>query len=267
MNTIILATDFSEIAQNAANYAVEMGKHTGSSLILLHAYQPVFAGETSMVNMQELEVVKEIAESSMEAERKRVEAIAGKNFVLETFISPGSILGSIRDLYEERKPMLVIMGSSGASGGLLWGSTSSAAFRELNIPVLAIPAGIQWEPVKNLCFAVDYKNIDDPAPVHAIGYWLRIFHAKLFMLHVNKPGQQTIVPDDFQQAFTSLDPVFVNVENDDLEKGVQDFLSNHAVDWLVIMPHKHNFFERLLGTGSTKKLAHINTHPILAVHE
>lgn len=266
MDTILVATDFSEMAQNAADYAVGMAVHTDASVLLVNAYQLLFTGENSLGNMQEMELVKNIAENSMKAEQERLQAHV-PNLKLETYLSPGSILNTIEELCEQLKPMLVIMGSSGASGSLLWGSTSSAAFRELKVPVLAIPAGFRWEPVKSLCFAADYLNIEDAGPVNAVAYWLSRFHAKLFMLHIDKPGEKTEPSTAFQQAFASLDPVYINTENSDLEKGVQEFLKSHSTDWLVIMPHKHSFFERLFAIGSTKKLAHINSHPILAVHE
>ncbi len=266
MDTILVATDFSEMAQNAADYAVEMAIHTDASVLLVNAYQLVFTGENGLVNMQEMEVIKNIAENSMKAEQQRLQALA-PGLKLDTFLSPGSILHTIEELCDQLKPMLVVMGSSGASGSLLWGSTSSAAFRELKMPVLAIPAGFRWEPVKSLCFAADYHQIEDAGPVNAVAYWLNRFHAKLFMLHIDKPGEKTEPLAAFQQAFATLDPVYINAENNDVEKGVQEFLENHSVDWLVIMPHKHSFFERLFAIGNTKNLAHINSHPILSVHE
>ncbi|MFZ1528205.1 MAG: universal stress protein [Ferruginibacter sp.] len=265
MNTILVATDFSEMAQNAADYAVEMARHTDASVLLVNAYQLVFTGENGLVNMQEMDVVKDIAKNSMKAELERLQASA-PGLKIDTFLGPGGILNTIAELCDQVKPMIVVLGSSGASGSLLWGSTSSAAFRELKMPVLAIPAGHRWEPVKNLCFAADYHTIDDAGPVNAVAYWLNKFHAKLFMLHIDKPGGKLEPSAVFQQAFAPLDPVYINSENDDVEKGVQAFLESHSIDWLVIMPHKHSFFERLFSIGSTKKLAHINSHPILAVH-
>ncbi len=38
MKTILVPTDYSEVANNASRYAIELSKHLGAKLILFHAY-------------------------------------------------------------------------------------------------------------------------------------------------------------------------------------------------------------------------------------
>ncbi|MCW3076063.1 MAG: hypothetical protein JWO32_672, partial [Bacteroidetes bacterium] len=57
MKTILLPTDFSDVSDNAIQYAVEMAKLTQSKLILLHVYHvPIITSDTPMVipSMDEL---------------------------------------------------------------------------------------------------------------------------------------------------------------------------------------------------------------------
>jgi nucleotide-binding universal stress UspA family protein len=39
MKTIVVPTDFSDISNNAIDYAVDLAKATGCSILVFHAYQ------------------------------------------------------------------------------------------------------------------------------------------------------------------------------------------------------------------------------------
>ena len=49
----------------------------------------------------------------------------------------------------------------------------------------------------------------------------------------------------------------------DVLEAIDDFLSRHKVDLLVLVHNKHNFFENLLFTPVVSKIVHHTTTPFM----
>ena len=74
MKTIVIPTDFSDIANNAMQYGLEMAKATNASVTLLHVFQvPVSLTDVpvALVSVEELQsdADKRLADTKMEAEK------------------------------------------------------------------------------------------------------------------------------------------------------------------------------------------------------
>src|SRR5256885_651667 len=75
MNTILIPTDYSDTAENALNYAVELAKSSSAKLILMHAYQiPVPTGDVPVM----LVSPEELEDANQTRIKKLVERIAGQ---------------------------------------------------------------------------------------------------------------------------------------------------------------------------------------------
>ena len=77
MKTIIVPTDFSAISNNAIDYAVDLAKATGSSLLVFHAYQvPVSMTDVPIVLLS-VEDLQKNAESKMDEVKKSLQERTG----------------------------------------------------------------------------------------------------------------------------------------------------------------------------------------------
>jgi len=65
----------------------------------------------------------------------------------------------------------------------------------------------------------------------------------------------------------AANPEYHNIDNEDVEAGIQSFIKDSDVDWLVVVPHKHSFFESLFHKSHTKALVKQAHIPILALHK
>ena len=80
METIILPTDFSPVATNAMNYAVDMATELNASLLLFHVYQiPVSYSSNAdevvplpVIDINELEKINKEKLSSLKEEIERI---------------------------------------------------------------------------------------------------------------------------------------------------------------------------------------------------
>ena len=135
---ILVPTDFSEYANQALDYAIELAKLHQASLTLLHVVDTSAWGDARTEAMlppsyrQELET--RIAES-MEATRKRVEE-AG--LAVETLILHGAPFQTIIDTAKNEGVDLIIMCTHGRTGltHAMMGSVSERVVRLAACPVL-----------------------------------------------------------------------------------------------------------------------------------
>jgi hypothetical protein len=91
MNTILLATDYSPAAQNAAIYAMHLSEHLQANLELVHAYVIPFAYTDSPVPLLNIDEIQKIAEDSMDVELRRLKTLSPATNIT-TKIMPGDII-------------------------------------------------------------------------------------------------------------------------------------------------------------------------------
>ncbi len=267
MNTILLATDYSPAAQNAATYAANLALHLNASLEMVHAYTIPFAYTDAPVPLLNIEEIQRIAEESMASERVRIRQLFPE-LHCTTKILPGDIIDCLSERIEEHSPLLVVMGTSGNNAdSFLWGSMAVKALRQLKGPVLAIPVQAAWEPVQRICFAADYEQVSAQTPCEEVLRWSRQMNAALDIVHVDKPGAHTPPPTLLLEALHPLNPAFHSLAADHLEAAVASFLRERKVDWLLIIPRKYGFFESLFHKSRTKLLATVSNVPVLALHQ
>jgi nucleotide-binding universal stress UspA family protein len=51
------------------------------------------------------------------------------------------------------------------------------------------------------------------------------------------------------------------------EEAIEDFIEKNEIDWLVMIPRKHSFFEGLFHKSHSKAIARRVRIPLVALHE
>jgi len=267
MNKILVATDFSPAAQNAAVYALHLARHLGVPLELVHAYVIPFAYTDSPVPLLNIDEVQKIAEDSMEAETRRLQSLSPAS-LFNNRILPGDIADCLTELIEDEKPSLIVMGTSGAgTDSFLWGSMAVKSLRSLRAPVLAIPVNVIWKPVEKICFAADYDQISTHTPAAEILNWARVMNASIDVIHVDKPEKAVTPPLALVDMLQAAAPEYHAIINENIEGGVAEFLHEHQIGWLLVIPKKYGFFESIFHKSRTKLLTHVSNVPVLALHQ
>ncbi len=267
MNTILLATDYSPSAQNAAVYALELSRQLNAPLELIHAYVIPFAYTDSPVPLLNIEEIQKIAEESMEVELQRLRRLSPESRITSKIL-PGDIIDCLVEIIAEEPPSIIIMGTSGeGSDSILWGSMAVKALRNLKAPVLAIPANVSWKPVNKLCFAADYDQVSEQTPTTEIIKWAKLMGSSVDVIHVDKPEKAITPPLMLVDRLASLQPQYHAIINENIEGGVAEFLQEHQIGWLLVIPKKYGFFENLFHKSRTKLLTQVSNVPVLALHQ
>lgn len=263
MNTLLLATDFSAAADNAALYAAQLAQQSGAALHLLHVYEMPVSMNDVPVMMISAEELKKNADHGLARTKELIQKNAPEVQVT-TESRLGTLATEIKDCCKERTPLLVIAGKHGASGveRFLFGSSTLSIIRHAKAPVLAVPEAISGCSIRQIALAVDdqspYQNSD------VIEKMVRGFTAALHIVHVVVPGEKekmplTILPD--------LNPQRHEIKAEDFVSGMKEFLHTHRIDLLIIMPHEHSWMERVFFKTHTAELLEKIRIPVLCVPE
>jgi nucleotide-binding universal stress UspA family protein len=139
---ILAATDFSETAAAAIDWAVELARQQGARIELIHAVTipPSIPG---YIPSAETDFQDEVLRA---AEARLAEAAAGladKGIGIATFLLPGTPSQVILDRAEAISPLAIVLGTRGLTGlkHLLLGSTAQRVVHGARCPVLAVHPG------------------------------------------------------------------------------------------------------------------------------
>ncbi len=136
---ILVATDFSDYAARAIEYAEVLCKQFGSEILLLHVIESfTYSLTDSMTVIGHDQALSATAEALLENLQNRLLA---EGFSVEGVVTHGRAYKEIVEKATEEASDLIVIGSHGRTGmeQLLLGSVAEKVVRLANCPVLTIP--------------------------------------------------------------------------------------------------------------------------------
>ncbi|MEP7110593.1 MAG: universal stress protein [Ferruginibacter sp.] len=272
MKTILVATDFSPSALNAANYAAEMALAINATILLLHVYQlPLVNPELPLAVTEEdmrLDAESEISNLKKELTRK-----TGGKLPIETDTRMGVFFSELNKLCDHIKPYTVVMGSQGstATERFLLGGHTVYAMKHLKWPIISVPPGARFSTVKKIGLACDFDKVVDKIPLDEIKTLVNDFKAELYIL--NTGNQEVFDPEIIfessllEKMLAPLKPHFNFIVNSDRDEGILDFTEENLIDLLVVLPKRHVLLDRLIHRSMTKQLVLHSHVPVMALHQ
>lgn len=271
MKTIIVATDFSSSAKNAAEYAAAMALSLNANLRLLHVYEipvvymevPIATTEADMAKSSE-ELMKELKEGLMSK--------TGNKIKIETGVKIGSFFSELEAVCESIEPYAVVMGSQGTTAAvrLLFGSHTVHAMKHLIWPLITVPQGAKFSAIRKIGLACDFDDVDSTIPVDEIKTLLWDFNAELHVLNTGK--QREFNPEIiFGSALLrgKLKGVIIHdhfITNDDVDEGIMEFTEKNQIALLLVIPKRHDLLDKIIHRSHTKNLVLHSHVPVMALH-
>lgn len=277
MKTILAATDFSPAARHAIDYAAALARHTGSRLILFHAwYTPPATIEFPVASPSWEEIEKDTLIRLNKIKTTLLsQNAAGPGIEIECTCSSGFAVDAIRDYVAAHHTGMVVMGMQGAGylAEHLVGSITTAFIREANCPVMVIGEGVTFKVPAKIVFACDHKpvKISVLAPLSDLA---KHFGAHVYILNVVN-DQEPVEPGGEEAAYgLNLDESLASVEhsfhyttNSNVVHGISHYAENGQMDMIVMIPRQHGVFGAIFHEPETKRMAFRANVPLLALHE
>ncbi len=268
MKTILVPTDFSEAANNAAEYAIKLAKEIKAKVVLLHVYH------SSVPPIEAPILVPSYAELQKEKERllHKKSSQLKKNTHVE--ISYKAKLGmAIEEILEEEKSAdMIIMGMRkvGKLSEYILGSITTAILGKTTIPVLIVPENAKFKIPKKIAFACDYNPGTNYKTLESLNELITAFKSKLFVVNVKNKQEMVSVEEAgaglrLEHQISDINHIYNYTENENLVEGIDNFVKGKKADMLAVIPHRHNLLERLFHKSISKTIAFHTDIPLFAL--
>lgn len=276
MDKILFPTDFSETANNAFVYVLEMAKSFDAEVVVLHVYNlppisyegyPIYVAEVyETIELDKFENFKD----QIPYLRKIAEEHHFDTTKMTHALEQGDLSNVIKAMIKKDKISLIVMGTNGASGlkETFLGSNTGEVIEDVAVNLLSVPAKAKYSKINKIAFTTRFRTKDHGALVQVIEFANKV-GAEVKCLYVQKPNsdvEQTEI-DKWRDEFKVKAVEFFVIPGDDVEETVFDFLDNQKIDILAMLTYKHSFFQSLFRSSFTKKLSYHSEIPVLVFHE
>lgn len=263
MKTIVCPVDFSDISENAANYAARIARDMEAELVLAHAqHVPVLD-----VHMPPSTVKDMMDQQQLDNSRKldnlagNIKSAIGGN--IRTWQTFGLVVDMIREIQAESSIYLVIMGTKGASNAFdKWiGTTSSDVMQRCEIPMIIIPEGSVYTGWAKVGYATDFSMESDNA-ILDFQELIKPFGSALNIIHVSN---KKVNADEMLAVVRHFEPT-ANVDTiagEDIAAELNDYVWENELQLIGLKRHKRSFINNLFHKSVSKQLAITSKMPVL----
>lgn len=265
MRKIVIPTDFSENALNAAKYALELFKYFKCEVFIVHAFaDEVYDTKAMMMRSVFEEVKKEIQKNSEEALEKI------KSDVIKHFNNPkhqiytvsvfGSLVDVVNDLVEKENMDFVAMGTKGKTNDrkITFGSNTLQVIKYVKSPVLAVPEKYHDILPKNILFPSDYMLPFKQRELKFVGTMAQRITATINCLHISNFDELSNRQQDnrafLEFAFQNNKLAILKVVGKDITNTINQFIEEYDIDMLVMVNSRHSYMENILYTSAIEKI-------------
>jgi len=272
MKTILVATDFSPAAFNAATYATDMAVVINADVLLLHVFQLPISYSEVPLTVNEADMLEQ-AENSIYEQREQLIEKTSHKINIETEVRMGTFYKELTAVCDRKMPYTVVMGSQGttATDRLLFGAHTVYAMKHLMWPLITVPNGASFSAIKKIGLACDLDKVVETIPVDEIKTLVNDFHAELHILNTGKPRvfDPNVVFESglLQEMLENLSPQYHFISHDNIDEGIIDFAEENNIDLLIVIPKRHGIFDNLLHKSHTKQMVLHSHVPVMALHQ
>ena len=257
MKKILLPTDFSDNAQNAINYALDLFKNESCKLYLLNTYTPIIYSYDYQMNAGGYlgEIADVVRDNSIkklkEIEKNVKDKFKNSKHHFEIVSSFNLLTDEIKDKLEQYSIDLIIMGTKGATGAkeILFGTNTIHIIQKVKCPVLAVPDGHFFEEPKEILFPTDYRIDYSNKQLDILKNISSRFESRVHILNVSHGVDPTEIEiknkGKLENLLSDVKHASYRVEDQDISQAINEFQKSTYVQLLMMVNNKHSFFENL----------------------
>ncbi len=269
MKTVLIATDFSNASRNASYYGIALAKETDANVYLFNAYKVPTPSAGLNLSVSRYDVMMQTDKRLLE----EANMLDPGNKEMEIICDEGPPEETIIKIANEKKVDFIIAGMKGSGKNFkkIFGSTATSLSKKTNIPVIIVPEDAIYKSPGTIVFASDTPVTDHEIPEQLTSI-IRLFKSKLYVVKVigNNNQEFFVVPESAQKKETTdrdIEASFQYPKDADIRHTLSDFIDRHQADMIVMMPHKHEWIERLFKKSETKDMIFHTKIPLLILPE
>lgn len=271
MKTLIVATDFSKEAENAADYACAAAQHLNTNVVLFNSFTISLHASHARLSAS---AFNELLENNTLLLKKKALELSERYAIQvdykSTFIELNEELESLFSKYDAA---MVIIGTAAHSLGQdLFGSTNTSSILKLKLPVLAVPMNAVFKPIKRILFACDVlrginiKILQDVKTfAHIMGAEVELFHVQNKLRKLNDAKKISNKTDQIKEGLDGISHSYKPVESDAVIDEIKNEIAQTNADLLIMVPQRYGFWRSLVHTSKTRIMASQSKIPLLSI--
>ena len=265
MNTIVVPTDFSPAAENATAYAALLAKKMKASVLLLHVYSLPLPMTDYPILLTTADDVKNATDKSLTAALEKARS-SFPDIQFETESRLGDVVTEIESVCKEKNPFAFVVGTKEESGfdRFLFGDTTVSLAKACSFPLIAVTEGTTPNVPSNIVLATDMQNLEE-IPTAKISAIVSALQATLHIVHVEVKTEETISSDALLNALGDINASYHCITEKDVEEGLKHYVEANNIDLVLILPHRHNLYERLFLREHTSSILHSMSVPVMSL--
>ncbi|MEL6918774.1 MAG: universal stress protein [Bacteroidota bacterium] len=278
MKRILIPTDFSKNSWNAIKYAIRFFRGVNCTFYLLHVAnlneRPVHSlsfgipvSSTDIPTKNQLESILENAKGYTNP----------KHHKWVPLLQYGYLIDMMRRQIVENKIDLVVMGTKGASGlkKLIIGSNTGDVITKVHCNTLVVPEDVRYQTPREILFPTDYNTFYSNIILDTMSELIQRSTANLSVLHIAKSNGDLSENQKINRKYLKdyLDEILLKnngfhlIKGDNTVKGIQKFVVEHKIDFMVMVAKNLNFLQQILFDSTVEKVSFHTKVPFFIIHE
>lgn len=268
MKTILVATDFSQPAKNAVNYAANLAQKIGTELIIFNAY-------TMSVHANSSHTSGKVFKELMKKDENKLIQIAQEikeqfNIKVRSVFLTDATIPSLKKILSVQPVDLVVMGiESNLTEHKLFGNTTTDAIKMREFPLLVVPNDVKFKGFKNIVYACDHLHVSKDTNLNVLKHLVTDFDAELDVLNVLKTENSEEKVKELELKMNDIladyNHAYRYVHNASVGEGIKEALDKYPAELLVMIPYKKGFFESLIKGSETSQMTIKTRVPLLVI--
>lgn len=275
MKTILVLTDHSFSAFNAARYALSFASTFDSSTVILYNsynYLANSASELAYISAG-FESLKLENKERMDDLQDSLEPFQSSTTLLLTINDERELSEAVREISRDHNVDLIVAGGKNRSavGTVLVGSSVFDLINKIDIPLLVVPSSYIYEPVMCAVLAADLEGVEK-LPRTLINKFVDAYRCKLLVLNVS-PHEGEINTDEIREIeklhelLDSSHPEYHYVTQGDISKAIRDFSDEKFAGLMILIHREHSFIHKLFYKSIEKEMAIHSNVPVLFLQQ
>lgn len=275
MKTILILTDYSFSAFNAARYALGFaGTFDSCTVILYNSYNYLSrsAGELAYISAG-FDSLKIENKERMEDLQETLEPFQSATTLLLAISDERELHDAVMEISRDHHVDMIVAGSKNRSslGMLLVGSRVLDLINKIDMPLLVIPSSYIYEPVMCAVLATDLEEVQK-LPATLISKFTMAYRCKLLVLNVS-PQAAGIDSDEINEIeklhelFDSNHAEYHYVNDGDISKTIRDFCDEQFAGLMILIHKEHSFIHKLFYKSIESEISIHSNIPVLFLHQ
>lgn len=274
MKKILYPTDFSETAENAFVFALQIADHLGASVITIHAFDRPDISDFNLPG-----VLREVYDSidleefeNYEDEIPVLRDIASDNGYYHVpmvhVLEEGAPVSAILRTANKNKADLIVMGATGAGmmEAFFFGTISGKVMEEAHCPVIVVPTGAEFDGViDHIGVAINF-SAEDAMLIEALRKFRDAMGSHLHLIHIDTSSNGA--GEDNMKAFSEPwrnDKKMSShcIVSNDINEGLEECMKQKQIDILAMLSHRRSWFDEIFEKNRVKQISYNQSIPLM----